>query len=62
MMGDYCPDRRVPEHRWRSGGSLQGICDGLQAAADRRESFDEVVPGHGAITDKARHSTAHRAR
>ena len=53
MMGDYFRTVGYPNIDRVNGGTLKGMIDGLQAAADLATPTTKVVPGHGAITDKA---------
>jgi glyoxylase-like metal-dependent hydrolase (beta-lactamase superfamily II) len=53
MMGDYFRTVGYPNIDRANGGSLKGMLDGLQAAIDIAKPTTKVVPGHGAITDKA---------
>jgi cyclase len=53
MMGDYFRTVGYPNIDRANGGSLKGMLDGLQAAADLAKPTTKVVPGHGAITDRA---------
>ena len=53
MMGDYFRTVGYPNIDRASGGSLKGMLDGLQAAMDLAKPTTKVVPGHGAITDRA---------
>jgi cyclase len=53
MMGDYFRTVGYPNIDRANGGSLKGMLDGLQAAFDLAKPTTKVVPGHGAITDKA---------
>lgn len=59
MMGDYFRTVGFPNIDRNNGGTLKGTIDGLQAAYDVAKPTTKVVPGHGAITDKAGLS-AHR--
>jgi cyclase len=60
MMGDYFRTVGYPNIDRTNGGSLNGMLAGLQAAADLAKPSTRIVPGHGAITDKAG-IAAHRA-
>jgi len=53
MMGDYFRTVGYPNIDRANGGSLKGMIDGLQAAIDIAKPTTKVVPGHGAITDRA---------
>jgi len=53
MMGDYFRSVGYPNIDRANGGSLKGMIDGLQAAIDLAKPTTKVVPGHGAITDRA---------
>ena len=53
MMGDYFRTVGYPNIDRANGGSLKGMVDGLQAAIDLVKPTTKVVPGHGAITDRA---------
>src|SRR5262245_51010578 len=53
MMGDYFRTLGYPNIDRANGGSLKGMIDGLQAAIDIAKPTTKVVPGHGAITDRA---------
>ena len=53
MMGDYFRTVGYPNIDRNNGGTLAGMLAGLQAAADLAKPTTKVVPGHGAITDKA---------
>ena len=60
MMGDYFRTVGYPNIDRTNGGSLNGMIAGLQAAIDLAKPSTKIVPGHGAITDKAG-IAAHRA-
>jgi cyclase len=60
MMGDFFRTVGYPNIDRANGGSLQGMLDGLQAAIDVAKPTTKVVPGHGAMTDRAG-IAAHRA-
>src|SRR5262245_18872544 len=60
MMGDYFRTVGYPNIDRANGGTLNGMLAGLQAAADLAKPTTKVVPGHGAMTDKAG-IAAHRA-
>lgn len=53
MMGDYFRTVGFPNIDRTNGGTLKGMLDGLQAAYDLAKATTKVVPGHGAMTDKA---------
>jgi cyclase len=53
MMGDYFRTLGYPNIDRANGGSLKGMIDGLQVAIDTAKATTKVVPGHGAITDRA---------
>jgi cyclase len=53
MMGDFFRTVGYPNIDRANGGSLKGMLDGLQAAIDLAKSTTKVVPGHGAMTDRA---------
>jgi len=53
MMGDYFRTLGYPNIDRANGGSLKGMIDGLQAAIDLAKPTTKVVPGHGAMTDRA---------
>jgi cyclase len=53
MMGDYFRSVGYPNIDRANGGSLKGMIDGLQAAIELCKPSTKVVPGHGAITDRA---------
>jgi cyclase len=60
MMGDFFRTLGYPNIDRANGGSLKGMLDGLQAAIDLAKPTTKVVPGHGAMTDRAG-IVAHRA-
>jgi cyclase len=53
MTGDVFRSLGFPNIDRANGGSLKGMLDGLQAAFDLAKPTTKVVPGHGAMTDKA---------
>jgi glyoxylase-like metal-dependent hydrolase (beta-lactamase superfamily II) len=53
MMGDYFRTVGYPNIDRANGGSLKGMLDGLQAAIALCKPTTKVVPGHGAMTDRA---------
>ena len=53
MMGDFFRTLGYPNIDRANGGSLKGMLDGLQAAIDLAKPTTKVVPGHGAMTDRA---------
>ena len=53
MMGDFFRTIGYPNIDRANGGSLKGVLDGLQAAIDLAKPTTKVVPGHGAVTDRA---------
>jgi cyclase len=53
MMGDYFRTVGYPNIDRANGGSLKGMIAGLQAAIDLAKPTTKVVPGHGAMTDRA---------
>jgi glyoxylase-like metal-dependent hydrolase (beta-lactamase superfamily II) len=59
MTGDYFRSLGYPNIDRANGGSLQGMLDGLNVAINLCGAATKVIPGHGAIADKAG-LTAHR--
>jgi|SRR5581483_6320971 len=53
MMGDFFRTVGYPNIDRTNGGTLNGMLAGLQAAIDLAKPTTKIVPGHGAITDKA---------
>ena len=53
MMGDYFRTVGFPNIDRNGGGTLKGLIDGLQTAYDLAKPTTKVVPGHGAVSDKA---------
>ena len=53
MMGDFFRTVGYPNIDRVNGGTLKGMLDGLQAAVDLVTPTMKVVPGHGAVTDRA---------
>ncbi len=60
MMGDFFRTVGYPNIDRTNGGTLNGMLAGLQAAIDLVKPTTKIVPGHGAMTDKAG-VAAHRA-
>ena len=54
MTGDIFRNLGYPDMNLASGGSLQGMLDGLGVIIGLAGPNTRVVPGHGAITDRAR--------
>jgi cyclase len=53
MMGDFFRTIGYPNIDRAGGGTLNGMIAGLQKAIDQTTPATKVVPGHGAITDRA---------
>ncbi len=53
MIGDFFRSVGYPNIDRANGGSLKGMLDGLAAAVELCDSSTKVVPGHGAIVDRA---------
>jgi cyclase len=53
MMGDYFRSLGYPNIDRANGGSLKGMIEGMDAAIKLCNAETKVVPGHGAITDRA---------
>jgi len=51
-VGDYFRGVGYPYSDLSSGGSLQGMLDGLGATAGRAGPNTKIIPGHGPITDR----------
>ena len=54
MTGDIFRNLGYPDMNLASGGSLKGMLDGLGVIIGLAGPNTSVVPGHGAITDRAR--------
>jgi glyoxylase-like metal-dependent hydrolase (beta-lactamase superfamily II) len=53
MTGDFYRSAGFPNIDRANGGTLNGMLAGLQAVVDAAGPATKIVPGHGAIVDKA---------
>ncbi len=53
MSGDFYRQIGYPFPDRNSGGSVQGLIDGLKQMADAAGPNTKIVPGHGTVVDKA---------
>ncbi len=60
MSGDFYRQVGYPFPDRSSGGSVQGLIDGLQQMADAAGPSTKIVPGHGIVVDRTE-VLAHRA-
>jgi cyclase len=51
-VGDYYRAVGYPYVDLKSGGSLQGLIDGLGATIGRAGPHTKIIPGHGPVTDR----------
>ena len=54
MTGDFFRNLGYPDMNRASGGTLKGMLDGLGVLIGLAGPNTKVIPGHGAITDRAR--------
>jgi cyclase len=59
MTGDFYRSVQYPNVDRASGGSLQGLIDGLGAVIGHAGPNTKIIPGHGPTVDRAA-VTAHR--
>ena len=51
--GDYFRSLGYPNIDRNNGGTLKGMLEGINATIERAGPNSKVIPGHGAVTDRA---------